>query len=162
MLCIANRRANGTTRPHTRGTVFDRDGRVLGRVGQTQRRLRGGDTGTAWTPVVILDGREVAALGTRHPDRWSAARALRAFWQHIEAGNLDLCRRPEDGRWAGDLTGDDLRIYLDRRALSRAVAYFKYDRHDVCALLARYRGADPRRDDTAPLPPVTDHVAVAA
>lgn len=126
MTCI------GTKRGDNYGLVYDDKGRVLGRVFQTQRRLRadmGGGHGTAWTAYVMLpDGTEVGcSLGTRHRDRWSAARAIRAFWTEYESLRYVF--------------------YTDwqsRRPLHRALSLFKYDRHDVCGLLKRYRGADPR------------------
>lgn len=100
-------------------------GRKIGRVFSTTRRLRGtgGQSGRAWTANVSTgyDSEVGGSLGTRYATRWAAARALVAFHQSY----------PDSG-------------VMDRAALGRAVACFKYDNPEVCGLTRRYRGADPR------------------
>lgn len=117
LLCI------GTARG-VRGLVYSADGRVIGRVFKQARRLRNnaGKFGEAWTAMLIdAEGREIpCSLGTRHPDRWHAAHAIRAFWQWCERAN--------------------------RPATSRNAALFKYDHYATCGLTARYRGGRPSLD----------------
>ena len=128
-LCIGTGRGN-------RGLVYGEDGTVIGRVFKQARRLRnnGGQFGEAWTAHAIIDGQDArGSLGTRHPDRWHAARAILAFHRKYTPARIRAMAMPWDRR--------------PEAAASRAVSYFKYDHHETCGLTARYRGEDPRAHD---------------
>lgn len=149
LLCIG-------TAKGVRGNVYAEDGTLIGRVFKQSRRLRetGGKFGEAWTAVATTpDGEQAgASLGTRHPDRWHAARAIQAFWGEYPAARIDRMVSEYDLRNAAMWhPGDGFASHKARAwrsALGRAVSIFKYDSHETCGLTARYRGADPRRDYT--------------
>lgn len=150
-LCIGNSRRHGNT-----GHVYNEAGLLLGRVFPQNRRLRGtgGQRGRAWTANIILpDGCELGgSLGTRFADRWQAARAIRAFWMEYPAeriGRMVPVRIDRLRRWYPNYSEADLRMAAFHGAAGHAAACFKYDHHDTCGLLARYRGADPRRHEQA-------------
>jgi hypothetical protein len=129
MLCI------GTKRGQNHGLVYDEAGTILGHVERHSRVAAGlkGQRRLFWTATLRTpDGRKVTAcsLGTRHPDRWSAARAIQAFHE----ANPDLTRTAvPTTRWG----------YAYDAAISHAAACFKFDRFDVCKLPYRPY-ADPR------------------
>lgn len=101
-----------------RGHVFAPDGVLLGKIEKRNRVAAGtgGKRGTFYTASVTLpDGTTVgASLGTRHPDRWSAARAIRAFHDAY--------------------TIDAPGINLSAVFVSRLVTRFKSERWQTCAL----------------------------
>lgn len=73
----------GTKRGTNLGVVYDETGTIIGRVMKKSRVAAGlkGARRPFYTAMVTLpDGTTAGcSLGTRHPDRWSAARAIRKF-----------------------------------------------------------------------------------
>lgn len=132
MLCI------GTKRGQNFGLVYDAAGTIIGHVERRNRvaaGLKGAKrpfyTATLRTP----NGLAVAApsLGTRHPDRWSAARAIQAF--HAKHPGLVKDANARNTSPSGTFIWDS--------SVSSAAACFKHDHFDVCALPYRTY-PDPR------------------
>lgn len=125
---VTTRRAGHGGARVSRGTVFDSAGVLLGRV-QVHSRDAAGTYGPGgprkarfWTAeLYATDGSHIAYLGTRHPNRAHAMRALRLF-----ADAHPACRAP---LWGFDTWHADA-----RQARREAVARFKRDNREVCAL----------------------------
>lgn len=124
--------AVGTKRGVNYGIVFDADCNEIGRVFKHSRVAAGtgGQTRPFWTAVARLSRAESGqSLGTRHRTRDSAVAAVRSFASDY----------PRDYLLATALTsGSPL-----ARILGQAVAQFKYDQFQECALPYRV-GDDPR------------------
>ena len=110
---------------HTAGTVQRADGVILGRAQEASRdaagtydgRGRARERRTFWTATIAGCDR-APSLGTRHPTRASAVRAIRAF--HAEHPLYFAWGDPTRARW---------------------IAAFKSQHPEVCALPARKAAA---------------------
>jgi hypothetical protein len=124
LLCI------GTKRGVNYGTVYDLHNplgtlRTLGKVRRESKVAAGfkGQRRTFYTAQPTMpNGWQLPALGTRHPTRWHAARAIRMFHD------------------AYPLIGKG---YMDRHAAAHAARCFKYDYWRECGLSERNL-ANPR------------------
>jgi hypothetical protein len=128
-----------STKRGTKGHVTTPDRRMIGRVRPEHKDAAGtyGPNGPAkrkfYTAEVWYDGRRLfcGTLGTRHPTKAHAARAIRMFWDQFEAGTslgLLVCTGSLDST---------VRVGVEQ---------FKYENREVCALDASpmVRVAKPR------------------
>lgn len=125
-------RCVGTKRGVNYGLVYDETGRVIGRVFRHSRVAAGmkGERASFYTANVIAGGMEAGgSLGTRHPNRASAVRAIRAFAAEFPPERMDLLIANEShSRFT------NAPEWLTRVALNRATYWFKAERWEVCAL----------------------------
>ncbi len=122
----------GTKRGANYGIVYDSAGTTIGRVfkqSKDARKCDGGGKQMFYTANAMLDGEEsYCSLGTRHRTRKSAVNAVLAFHASYPA---DVIRATAS---RSSFAHGAARLH---EALTAAVARFKYDHHEVCALSVR-------------------------